>query len=224
MFFTGAGISAESGLPTFRGAGGYWRNYPAEQLADIRFWRQNYDLVHAFYDMRRETLAKVEPNAAHRAIAAMGTRALVLTQNVDDLFERAGCRQIIHLHGRLWQMHCTACETHWDFGLGGWAAQHACPSCGNRARVKPGVVMFGEAAPEYARLSLLQRLKPQHTFAVIGTSGAVIDANALARVCTAGRKVLNNAEASDYIDDALFDEVYYAPASEIIAKIIQPVG
>jgi NAD-dependent deacetylase len=224
VFFTGAGISAESGLPTFRGEGGYWRNYPAEQLADIRFWRQNYALVHEFYDMRRATLAKVSPNAAHEAIAALGRRALVLTQNVDDLFERAGCEQLVHLHGRLWQMHCTACGHRWDFGLGPWEAHHACPRCAKRESVKPGVVMFNESAPEYAKLGILRQLGPQHTFAVIGTSGAVLDVNALARMCTAGRKVLNNAEASAYIDEALFDEVYYAPATEVITRIVSPAA
>lgn len=224
VFFSGAGLSAESGLPTFRGAGGLWRNYPAQQLADIRFWRQNAALVHEFYDMRRETLAKVAPNAAHHAIAALGQCALNLTQNVDNLLEQAGCPGVIHLHGRLWQMHCTACGHRWDFGLGPWRADDCCPACGQRDAVKPGVVMFNEAAPEYAKLSVLSRLKPHHTFAVIGTSGAVIDVNALARACTAGRKVLNNAEASDYVDEDLFDEVYYAPTTEVITQVIGPGG
>lgn len=101
VFLTGAGISAESGLPTFRGKAGLWRNHRPEVLANIKTWRSNYDLVHAFYSMRRARLAEVQPNAAHRAIAALGDKALVLTQNVDNLFERAGCENIIHLHGRL---------------------------------------------------------------------------------------------------------------------------
>lgn len=197
---------------------------PAQQLADIRFWRQNATLVHEFYDMRRAALADVVPNGAHRAIAALRTRALNLTQNVDNLLEQAGCPNVIHLHGRLWQMHCTACGHRWDFGLGPWRAEDCCPACAARDAVKPGVVMFNEAAPEYAKLSVLSRLKPHHTLAVIGTSGAVIDVNALARACTAGRKVLNNAEASDYVDEDLFDEVYYAPTTEVIMQVIGPGG
>ena len=147
VFLTGAGISAESGLPTFRGEGGLWRNHRPEVLADIRAWRSNYDLVHAFYSMRRAKLAEVEPNAAHHAIAAMGDKALVLTQNVDNLFERAGCRNVVHLHGRLWMMQCLACDNEWEIGAASWNADDNCPSCHTRSKVKPGVVMFGEMAP-----------------------------------------------------------------------------
>jgi NAD-dependent deacetylase len=220
VFLTGAGISAESGLPTFRGTDGLWRNHRPEVLADIRTWRTNYELVHAFYSMRRARLAEVEPNAAHLAIAALGERALVITQNVDNLFERAGCPNIIHLHGRLWRMQCLACDHDWDIGATPWGEDDTCPNCATRAKVKPGVVMFHELAPAYAHLDILTRLDARHTLAVIGTSGHVLDINTLMRRSPAGRKILNNAEASPAISERLFNAVFYAPATEVIEKVI----
>lgn len=220
VFLTGAGISAESGLPTFRDKAGLWRNHRPEVLADIYTWHSNYDLVHAFYSMRRARLAEVRPNAAHRAIAALGDKALVLTQNVDNLFERAGCPNIIHLHGRLWMMQCLACGHEWEIGFAEWTASDTCPACRTRDQVKPGVVMFHEAAPAYAHLGILRQLDTRHTLAVIGTSGEVLDINHLVATSPAGRKVLNNAERSFAILERIFNEVIYAPATEVIDRVI----
>lgn len=220
VFLTGAGLSAESGLPTFRGAGGMWNNHRAEDLANYLTWKQNYDLVHAFYSMRRAKLVEVEPNAAHYAIAGLGNSALNLTQNVDNLLERAGCENVVHLHGRLWTMKCEACGRDWEIGTAPWREEDRCPSCHSRNGVKPGVVMFHEAAPNYSYLGLLARLEARHTLVIIGTSGAVLDINGLVGNSTAGIKVLNNAEQSSQIDDRLFDHLFYEPTTSAIPKIL----
>jgi len=221
VFLTGAGISAESGLPTFRGEGGLWRNHRPEDLADYNTWKSNYDLVHDFYSMRRAKLAEVEPNAAHRAIAEMGERVLNLTQNVDNLFERAGCCNIVHLHGRLWTMKCEACGHDWEIGAKPWSAADRCPNCNSRKGVKPGVVMFHEGAPNYSYLGLLPQLDARHTLVVMGTSGNLLNIDSHVRFSNAGTKILNNAEWSVLIDDRLFDHVFYEPATSAIHKIIR---
>ena len=110
---TGAGISAESGLPTFRGPNGLWRNHRPEQLATPEAFRRDPQLVWEWYDWRRSVHAKCEPNAGHAALAEMEKHAkefLLITQNVDSLHERAGSRSVVHLHGSLWRVRCTVCR------------------------------------------------------------------------------------------------------------------
>jgi NAD-dependent deacetylase len=220
VILSGAGISAESGVATFRDAGGLWEGHRPEDVADFRTWQQNYALMHRFYSARRAQLPTVAPNPAHRAIAALGDRVLNLTQNVDDLFERAGAQNIIHLHGDLSGMRCHACDHGWHIGPEAWDPATPCPACGRTDRVKPTVVFFHEAAPLYAWLRIVGLLGAEHTFMVVGTSGAVLDINALAYACTAGRKVLINAEPSEYIDDRLFDVVHYAPAGIAVPQVL----
>ena len=146
VVLTGAGISAESGLATFRDSDGLWEGHDPMQVATPEAYDEDPGLVHRFYDARRAALSRVRPNAAHDALArleeALGDDLLVVTQNVDDLHERAGSSRVHHIHGRLRSAWCTTCdERHeWDGALGD---RPACPWCGE-ATLRPDIVWFGE--------------------------------------------------------------------------------
>src|SRR5215203_1139838 len=140
VILTGAGISAESGLATFRAADGLWEGHRIEDVATPEAYRRDPALVHAFYDARRERLKAVEPNAAHRALARLDSEwpgdLLIVTQNVDDLHERAGARRLIHMHGELGSAWCLDCDSRspWEGALSG---DPPCPACGQPGRLRP---------------------------------------------------------------------------------------
>ena len=178
---TGAGVSAASGVPTFRGAGGLWRNYPAHQLATPEAFVRDPMLVWAWYAWRREVIAGCAPNPAHHVIAQWSERPgfTLVTQNVDGLHERAGTRNVIRYHGSIWMLKCwVGCgRPDWeDVRVPLDPLPPACPSCGGLAR--PGVVWFGEAIP----LSALRAAEIATTcdvFLSIGTSSVVYPAAGL---------------------------------------------
>jgi NAD-dependent deacetylase len=220
--FSGAGLSAESGVPTFRDADGLWEGHRHEDVADLRTWRRNRDLVFKFYNARRIALEGVEPNAAHRMLAGwqQDFECHVLTQNVDDLCERGGCTSVVHLHGEITKLRCCdpTCGAVWDIGYTAWSADKPCPSCGSArdaTDVKPFVVFFHEEAPEYERMySLINSLTDEDCVVVIGTSGAVLPFQSLLHG-EPGYKILCNLEPleSEYWDNMLFDKVVYGKAA-----------
>src|SRR3954447_15623245 len=173
---TGAGVSAESGVPTFRSADGLWEGHRVEDVATPEAFEHQPAVVHRFYDARRAALAEVEPNAAHRALArleaAVGDDLLVVTQNVDDLHERGGSTRLVHMHGRLRAARCVACgsRVEWHGQLGHLPP---CPACGARA-LRPDVVWFGEMP--YDLDVIFGALDQAELFVSIGTSGAVFPA------------------------------------------------
>ena len=177
VILTGAGISAESGLATFRGPDGLWEGHRVEDVATPEAFARDPDLVHAFYDARRARLGEVEPNAAHRALARLDAAwpgdLLIVTQNVDDLHERAGARRVLHMHGELRSAWCRACDGRFprDEGLGD---RPACPGCGRRGALRPDIVWFGEMPYEMERID--RALMAADLFVSIGTSGAVYPA------------------------------------------------
>jgi NAD-dependent deacetylase len=177
VILTGAGISAESGLATFRGPDGLWEGHRVEDVATPEAFARDPALVQAFYDARRARLNEVEPNAAHLALARLDAEwpgeLLIVTQNVDDLHERAGARRILHMHGELKSAWCRACDarTAWDRDLGNGPA---CPVCGVAGRLRPDIVWFGEMPYEMDRID--QALRQADLFVSIGTSGAVYPA------------------------------------------------
>jgi len=177
VILTGAGISAESGLATFRGSDGLWEGHRVEDVATPEAFRRDPALVQAFYDARRARLAGVEPNAAHIALARLDAEwpgeLLIVTQNVDDLHERAGARRLIHMHGELKSAWCLACDarTAWELEL---STGPACPSCGERGSLRPDIVWFGEMP--YAMDLIDEALRKADLFVSIGTSGAVYPA------------------------------------------------
>ncbi len=182
MILSGAGLSAESGIKTFRDHDGLWENYDVMQVCSTQGWAADRKLVTQFYNDRRRDLESKKPNRAHLGLAALerrfGERIIHLTQNVDDMMERAGAEGVIHLHGTLRDLRCEACGETWDVGYRAQSDAEHCPTCGS-SRVRHNVVMFGEAAPAYQYI--YTALSACDLFVAIGTSGAVIDIVALAQ-------------------------------------------
>ena len=177
VILTGAGISAESGLATFRGPDGLWEGHRVEDVATPEAFRRDPALVQAFYDARRARLATVEPNAAHRALARLDSQwpgeLLLVTQNVDDLHERAESKRLLHMHGELAKGWCLACDQRFDWA-GPMGEGASCPACGQAGKVRPDIVWFGEMPYEMDRIeAALQRCDLSVS---IGTSGAVYPA------------------------------------------------
>jgi len=177
VILTGAGISAESGLATFRGPDGLWEGHRVEDVATPEAFARDPALVHAFYDLRRASLAEVEPNAAHKALARLDAEwpgeLLIVTQNVDDLHERAGAKRLLHMHGELKSAWCRACDARMA-----WAGEMghgpACPQCGKAEALRPDIVWFGEMPYEMDTID--RALMEADLFVSIGTSGNVYPA------------------------------------------------
>ncbi len=216
VVLTGAGISAESGVPTFRDAGGLWEGHRVEDVATPEAFDRDPETVLRFYDARRRALAGVQPNAAHRALARLeataGIDLLTVTQNVDDLHERAGSLSLIHMHGELRRARCTRCDARpiWDADL---LHRPACPVCG-RPALRPDVVWFGEMPYELDRIE--RALATCEVFAAIGTSGAVYPAAGY--VALAAALGVRTVELNLAPTDALvgFDEVRVGAATAIV--------
>jgi len=181
VILTGAGISAESGLATFRGPGGLWEGHRVEDVCTPDALAQDPTLVHRFYDERRAALATVEPNAAHHALARLDAQwpgdLLIVTQNVDDLHERAGARRLLHMHGELHSALCAACAERQPW-TGSLPPGTACPHCGAPS-LRPDIVFFGEMPYHMERID--QALARADLFVSIGTSGAVYPAAGFVR-------------------------------------------
>lgn len=223
LVLSGSGLSADSGLPTFRGAGGLYQGMAAEELLSAEGYARHPEVVEAWLEQLRSAAAAAAPNRAHVALAeyqAGHPDVLLFTQNVDTLLERAGAREVVHLHGRLDQLRCLGHAHVLPLPSGGWAdAPARCPRCG--ARLRSDVVLFGEAAPQYATLwSALRRARRGDALVVIGTQGNVLPIGEIARAFP-GRTLLINLHASEWIDDALFDAAFQAPAAEAIDDVIE---
>jgi NAD-dependent deacetylase len=176
VILTGAGVSAESGIDTFRSAGGLWEQHKVEDVATPDGFARDPDLVLRFYDMRRAAIQKAQPNAAHWALAALDAQwrgdLLIITQNVDDLHERAGGKRLIHMHGEHLNAWCTACDARspWRDTL---VDRPPCPACGVAA-LRPDIVWFGEMP--YQMDAIDKAIAACDLFVSIGTSGAVYPA------------------------------------------------
>lgn len=217
---TGAGISAESGLATFRGSGGLWNGYRVEQVATPEAWDDDPALVWNFYSKRREDALKAEPNAAHRALAtieqAMGDRFYLCTQNVDDLHERGGSRRVHHMHGSLFASRCVRCEQPFADTASYLAELPRCADC--RDAVRPHIVWFGEVPLDMEGIQA--QLQRSTVLLVVGTSGSVYPAAGLVHIARrlgihtmyVGPEPPLNAEA--------FDEVLLGTATEILPGLL----
>ena len=182
MIISGAGLSAESGIKTFRDHDGLWENYDVMQVCSTQGWNDDRELVTEFYNARRKDLADKNPNAAHYYFAELEkrypNRIMHLTQNVDNLLEKAGANDVIHLHGTLTDLRCESCGRTFDVGYNAQNEHDACPVC-ESDDIRHNVVMFGEAAPMYEKI--YEAIESCNLFIAIGTSGQVIDIVTIAR-------------------------------------------
>jgi NAD-dependent deacetylase len=219
VVLTGAGVSAESGLATFRGPDGLWEGHRVEDVATPEAFHRDPVLVHRFYDARRANLGNVKPNAAHLALAHLDANwpgeLLLVTQNVDDLHERAGSKRLIHMHGELTKGWCLACDERFDWS-GPMGEGTSCPKCNVEGRVRPDIVWFGEMPYDIDRID--EALRTCDLFVSIGTSGAVYPAAGYvqtARYC--GAKTLEmNLEPS--LGSIFFEESRTGPAGELVPQ------
>jgi len=223
VILTGAGVSAESGIDTFRGGGGLWENHAVEDVATPEAFARDPDLVLRFYDMRREAIQTKQPNAAHRALAKLDAEwegdLLIVTQNVDDLHERAGAKRVLHMHGEHLNAWCMACDERPRW-IGPLIDRPACPECGEAA-LRPDIVWFGEMP--YRMDEIFAALEQADLFVSIGTSGAVYPAAGFVRNARElGVETLElNLEPSQ--GTAWFDEARHGPASELVPAWVEEV-
>jgi NAD-dependent deacetylase len=222
VVLTGAGVSAESGLATFRRPGGLWEGHRVEDVCTPEAFRRDPALVQSFYDARRANLKTVAPNAAHRALARLDAQwpgeLLIVTQNVDDLHERAGAKRVLHMHGELKSAWCLACDARmpWEDDLG---SGPACPACGTAGRLRPDIVWFGEMPYEMERID--RALMDADLFVSIGTSGAVYPAAGFIQTARyAGARALElNLEPS--LGSVFFHESRIGPAGELVPAWVE---
>jgi NAD-dependent deacetylase len=223
VVLTGAGISAESGLATFRGPDGLWEGHRVEDVCTPEALADDPATVHRFYDERRAALAGVSPNPAHEALARLDRvwagGLLIVTQNVDDLHERAGARRMLHMHGELLSALCARCGAHaeWRDAL---PPGTACADCG-ATTLRPDIVFFGEIPYEMERIEAA--LMHADLFVSIGTSGAVYPAAGFVRLAReAGAATLElNLERS--AGSAWFDETRLGPAGVLVPAWVDEV-
>ncbi|HEY6147749.1 MAG TPA: NAD-dependent deacylase [Thermoanaerobaculia bacterium] len=221
---TGAGVSAASGIPTFRGPGGLWRNFKPEELATPEAFARDPALVWEWYAWRRELVAKAKPNRAHEVLAAWSRRLrglTVITQNVDGLHERAGTENVVRYHGSLWELQCwercAKAPPSWRDDSASFARlPPACPHCGGLAR--PGVVWFGEPIPASA-LRASAAATDCDVFLAIGTSSLVYPAAALAEEAAARGAFTAEINPKATAASAEVDLALPAPAEIVLDRI-----
>lgn len=224
VILTGAGVSAESGIDTFRDGGGLWEQHRVEDVATPEAFARDPALVQRFYDARRAAIQTKAPNAAHEALARLDAawpgELLIVTQNVDDLHERAGAKRLIHMHGEHLKAWCTACDVR-SVWTGTLIDGPACPACGARGQLRPDVVWFGEMP--YRMDDIYAALNRADLFVSIGTSGAVYPAAGFVREArAAGAATLElNMEPSQ--GSHWFDEARHGPASVLVPAWVEEV-
>lgn len=221
FILSGAGLSAESGLRTFRAADGLWEDHRVEDVATPEAFQRDPDLVQRFYNERRRQAAEAQPNAAHKALARLQKHhdapVYLVTQNVDDLLERGGAKQVIHMHGAVMDALCAACSHRWSAPFE-MHVTDPCPSCG-APKTRPDIVWFGEIP--YHMDVIQDAIEDSDLFVSIGTSGTVYPAAGFGQMARQlGIRTLElNLEASN----APFDEVRVGPASDIVPAWVDEV-
>lgn len=228
VILTGSGISAESGIATFRDKDGIWAKYDIEEVATPQAFARQPHTVHEFYNLRRRGLQGIEPNAAHIALARLerehlrkpGRSLAIVTQNVDHLHEAGGSRNVIHMHGELLRGLCAACEARFDW-TGDMSTASICPACSEAAGVRPDIVWFGEMPYQMERIAGL--VQACDLFVSIGTSGAVYPAAGLVALARrAGAHTVElNLEPSDGVSH--FHEAIHGKATEIVPAFVDRI-
>ncbi len=222
VILSGAGLSAESGIETFRSDTGLWANHDVNKVASLKGFRNNPTLVHDFYNDRRAQLQNVEPNAAHFALAKLekvdGLEVLHVTQNVDNLCERAGSKNLIHMHGELLKARCQMCGEVFD-GDGETSVSESCPECGFTSKwggLRPHIVWFGEMP--FKMNEIEKAISNCDIFVAIGTSGKVYPAAGLVKIAKSygAKTILINRDEPDNLLD--FDQIIQGKASIEVPK------
>lgn len=219
VILTGSGISAKSGLSTFRDKGGIWSKIDYRDVATPEGYARDPKRVLDFYNMRRETHADVAPNAAHLALARLEAEhpgeVILVTQNVDELHERAGTKRLIHMHGEVYKALCAACGVRRP-----WRAQltleTACPACEETGRLRPDIVWFGETPYELDRIGAL--VSRCNLFVAIGTSGTVYPAAGLVGLAKDAHTVELNLEPSE--GASRFREAIHGKATDVVPAFV----
>ena len=218
---TGAGVSAESGVPTFRGSNGLWKQYRAEDLATPGAFARDPKLVWEWYDWRRSLIAQAKPNPGHYALAKAEARArkfTLITQNVDGLHELAGSRNVLRLHGSIWMLRCLDCQSESEDRR--TPLPEIPPRCQCGGTLRPGVVWFGEALP--AKIWQDAEIAARHSdlFLLIGTSAIVYPAAGLASIAkSSGARVVEINIAESGLSDTI-DEFLQGPSGELLPQLI----
>jgi NAD-dependent deacetylase len=217
---TGSGVSAESGIPTFRGSGGLWKNYRVEEVASPHAWARDPALVWEFYSMRRRVAAAAKPNPAHRAFAnlesRLGDRLFLCTQNVDNLHEQAGSKRVLHMHGELFKSRCDSCRRPPFPDERLYEPPAGIPRCACGGRIRPHICWFGEVPYELERI--FAALDACTIFAAIGTSGVVEPAASfVAHVGHRGRTYYVGPEKP--ANAAAFNECFQSEAGRILPSL-----
>jgi NAD-dependent deacetylase len=221
VVLTGAGVSAESGVPTFRGTDGLWRRHRAEDLATPDAFARNPQLVWEWYDWRRQLIATRRPNPAHEAIATLETRArefLLVTQNVDGLHRQAGSRRLVELHGSLWRVRCVAEGTvteNREVPLPSLP-----PHCACGALLRPDVVWFGEALPAGAIRQANDAAESCDAMLVVGTSALVQPAASLPMIAKAHGAYVVEVNLERTPLSAVADETHHGKAGEVLPQLV----
>lgn len=228
VVLTGAGISAESGLETFRGSGGLWCGHRVEEVATPEAFEQNPQLVHTFYNMRRSGLLnpEIQPNPAHKALAELEEKwsgnVLIVTQNIDDLHERGGAQNPLHMHGRILQAFCIHCS----HGTGvkiecrtDLSTENVCPSCGQKGSLRPDIVWFGEMPYHMDEISAA--LASCDLFIAIGTSGHVYPAAGFVREAMSAGAITIEMNMEPSLNASAFNYSIVGPAGTTVPQLVE---
>ena len=225
LVFTGAGLSAPSGLQTFRDNNGMWNEFDPNKVANMRTFKENKALIFEFYNKLRTMLGDIQPNKGHYMLAELqqyygADRVIICTQNVDDLLEKAGCRNVIHVHGRLTDMMCLASRHIWNVGYTDVQIGTACPVCQNTG-IKPGVIFFNEMAPEYVKMASMFHKKMRSVHDVVLCIGTRFEVVSEHRILgdVKSFNILANMHRDEGIDYKLFSEIFIGDINETAANI-----
>jgi NAD-dependent deacetylase len=221
FILTGAGVSAESGIPTFRDVGGLWRNYRIEEVASPQAWRRDPRLVWEFYSMRRRAASTAKPNAAHFALAKLEQklqqRLFLCTQNVDNLHEQAGSSHVAHMHGQLFQSRCDSCNRAPFEDRNVYEPPADLPRCECGGGIRPHICWFGEVPFELA--TIFRALDECTIFMAIGTSGVVEPAASFA-AHVAGRARSIYVGPEEPANALSFTECHLGKAGEVLPDLL----